>query len=235
MTARGKPRFDLAMLGELDARTLCGVDEAGRGPLAGPVFAAAVVLDPSRPIDGLRDSKKLNEVQRERLALEIKHKARAWSIAFASEQEIDAINILQATMLAMRRAVEGLTAMPSLALVDGNRCPVLTMPVHAVVKGDDLVPAISAASILAKTARDALLMELHEAYPGYGFDQHKGYPTALHLERLRQYGASPVHRRSFGPVRALMQDADQQKIQDRNQGQHQDGVAAGEPDLLLKP
>lgn len=217
MTTRLKPARDLAALGDLSAETLCGVDEAGRGPLAGPVFAAAVILDPLRLIDGLRDSKKLNESQRDRLAAEIKQKALAWSIAYASEQEIDSINILQATMLAMRRAVEGLAVVPTLALVDGNRCPVLTVPTRAVVKGDDLVPAISAASILAKTARDALLMELHATYPGYGFDQHKGYPTALHLERLRLHGASPVHRRSFAPVRALTQGIESEKFSSEEQ------------------
>ena len=175
---------------------MCGVDEAGRGPLAGPVFAAAVILDPARPIAGLRDSKKLSEAQRDALAIEIKAKALAWSIAQSSEQEIDTLNILQATMLAMRRAVEGLPTQPTLALIDGNRCPVMAVRAEAIVKGDDKVPAISAASILAKTARDAALLELHRQYPQYAFDQHKGYPTALHLERLRAHGVSPVHRRS---------------------------------------
>jgi ribonuclease HII len=183
---------------------MCGVDEAGRGPLAGPVFAAAVILDPARPIAGLRDSKKLSEAQRDALAIEIKAKALAWSIAQSSEQEIDRLNILQATMLAMRRAVEGLPTQPTLALIDGNRCPVMAVRSEAIVKGDDKVPAISAASILAKTARDAALQELHRQYPQYAFDQHKGYPTALHLERLRAHGVSPVHRRSYAPVRALL-------------------------------
>jgi len=183
---------------------MCGVDEAGRGPLAGPVFAAAVILDPARPIAGLRDSKKLSEAQRDALAIEIKAKALAWSIAQSSEQEIDTLNILQATMLAMRRAVEGLPTQPTLALIDGNRCPVMAVRSEAIVKGDDKVPAISAASILAKTARDASLQELHRQYPQYAFDQHKGYPTALHLERLRAHGVSPVHRRSYAPVRALL-------------------------------
>jgi ribonuclease HII len=183
---------------------MCGVDEAGRGPLAGPVFAAAVILDPARPIAGLRDSKKLSEAQRDALAIEIKAKALAWSIAQSSEQEIDTLNILQATMLAMRRAVEGLPTQPTLALIDGNRCPVMAVRSEAIVKGDDKVPAISAASILAKTARDAALQELHRQYPQYAFDQHKGYPTALHLERLRAHGVSPVHRRSYAPVRALL-------------------------------
>ncbi len=183
---------------------ICGVDEAGRGPLAGPVFAAAVILDPARPIAGLRDSKKLSEGQRDALAIEIRKHALGWCIAQSSEQEIDEINILQATMLAMRRAVEGLKVTPTLALIDGNRCPVMAVRSEAIVKGDDKVAAISAASILAKTARDAALMELHRLYPQYAFDQHKGYPTALHLELLREHGVSPVHRKSYAPVRALL-------------------------------
>jgi len=183
---------------------ICGVDEAGRGPLAGPVFAAAVILDPARPIAGLRDSKKLSEAQRDALAIEIRQHALSWSIAQSSEQEIDEINILQATMLAMRRAVEGLKVTPTLALIDGNRCPVMSVRSEAIIKGDDKVAAISAASILAKTARDAALMELHRLYPQYAFDQHKGYPTALHLELLRAHGVSPVHRKSYAPVRALL-------------------------------
>ncbi|RZI42311.1 ribonuclease HII [Herbaspirillum sp. HC18] len=192
------PLFDYA--GEL----ICGVDEAGRGPLAGAVFAAAVILDPARPIDGLRDSKKLTETKRVALAEQIKERALAWSVAQCSELEIDAINILQASMLAMRRAVEALNPAPTLALIDGNRCPVMTIRSEAIIKGDDKVPAISAASILAKTARDASLMELHVQYPHYGFDQHKGYPTPLHLERLREHGVSPVHRKSYAPVRELL-------------------------------
>jgi ribonuclease HII len=187
--------------------TICGVDEAGRGPLAGPVFAAAVILDPARPIDGLRDSKKLSETRRDELAIQIKANALAWSIAQCSESEIDAFNILQATMLAMRRAVEGLSLMPTLALIDGNRCPVMPIRSEAIVQGDDKVPAISAASILAKTARDAALVALHRQYPHYAFDQHKGYPTALHLERLRMHGVSPVHRKSYAPVRLLLDGA----------------------------
>jgi len=184
--------------------TICGVDEAGRGPLAGPVFAAAVILDPARPIVGLRDSKKLSEASRDALALEIKDRAIAWAIAECSEDEIDQLNILHASMLAMRRAVEALKTIPTLALIDGNRCPVMTIRSEAIVKGDDKVPAISAASILAKTARDAALLVLHAQYPNYAFDQHKGYPTALHLERLQLHGVSPVHRRSYAPVRALL-------------------------------
>lgn len=183
---------------------ICGVDEAGRGPLAGPVFAAAVILDPARPIAGLRDSKKLTEAKRDLLAPVIKAQALAWAIAEASEAEIDRLNILQATMLAMRRAVEALQTVPTLALIDGNRCPVMKIQSIAIVGGDDKVEAISAASILAKTARDAALVTLHEQYPQYCFDQHKGYGTALHLARLREFGASPVHRRSFAPVRAVL-------------------------------
>jgi len=197
--------YELA-LGEfdVDAQFICGVDEAGRGPLAGAVFAAAVILDPAHPITGLRDSKKLSEARRDQLAADIKKYALAWCIAEASEQEIDEVNILQATMLAMQRAVLGLSVVPELALIDGNRCPRLPMAAHAIVKGDDKVEAISAASILAKTARDAKLMVLHAQYPQYAFDQHKGYPTALHLERLREHGVSPVHRLSYAPVRALL-------------------------------
>lgn len=183
---------------------ICGVDEAGRGPLAGPVFAAAVILDPAHPIEGLRDSKKLSEARRNVLAIEIKNHALAWSIAQCSEHEIDTLNILQASMLAMRRAIEGLHMAPTLALIDGNRCPLMPLRAEAIIKGDDKIPAISAASILAKTARDHALQLLHLEYPLYGFDQHKGYPTALHLERLNMHGVSPVHRKSYAPVRALL-------------------------------
>lgn len=192
------PLFDCA------DELICGVDEAGRGPLAGPVFAAAVILDPARPIAGLRDSKKLTEARRDALAVEIKSNALAWAIAQCSEEEIDTLNILQASMLAMRRAVESLATRPTLALIDGNRCPVMSIRSEAIIKGDDKVAAISAASILAKTARDAALVLLHKQYPAYAFDQHKGYPTALHLERLRLHGVSPVHRKSYAPVRALL-------------------------------
>lgn len=192
---------------DYDDKLVCGVDEAGRGPLAGPVYAAAVILDPQRPIDGLRDSKKLSAERREELAERIRACALAWSIAKCSEAEIDRLNILQASMLAMRRAIHGLSVQPSLALIDGNRCPVVRVPTEAVIGGDDLVPAISAASILAKTARDAALQKLHRKYPMYGFDQHKGYPTALHLERLLQHGVSPVHRKSYAPVRAVLEGA----------------------------
>lgn len=185
---------------------ICGVDEAGRGPLAGPVFAAAVILDPAHPIDGLRDSKKLSETRRNALAGEIRSHALSWSVAQASVAEIDELNILQASLLAMRRAIDGLQRRPTLALIDGNRCPVIALRCDAVIQGDDRVAEISAASILAKTARDAALVALHLAYPHYAFDQHKGYPTALHLARLRLHGVSPVHRQTYAPVRNLMRE-----------------------------
>jgi len=183
---------------------VCGVDEAGRGPLAGAVFAAAVILDERRPILGLNDSKKLSAKKREQLTLEIKEKSLAWSVARAEVEEIDRINILQASMLAMRRAVESLTLKPTEVLVDGNRCPDLMLPTRAIVGGDASVAQIAAASILAKTARDADMLLLHGIYPHYGFDRHKGYPTAAHLVALQQHGISPIHRRSFGPVRVLL-------------------------------
>lgn len=183
---------------------LCGVDEAGRGPLAGAVFAAAVILDPARPIAGLADSKKLSEKKRDHLALQIKEHALAWAIASASAQEIDRINILQASLLAMRRAVEALTLVPHEVAVDGLHCPPLAMPTRAVVKGDSLVAEISAASILAKTARDAEMLELHQRYPDYGFDRHKGYPTADHLAAIARHGVIAIHRRSFAPVRRAL-------------------------------
>ena len=186
---------------------VCGVDEAGRGPLAGPVFAAAVILDPRRPIEGLRDSKKLTAARRDALAPQIKQYALAWAIAECSHEEIDAINILQATMLAMKRAVEALATVPTIALIDGNRSPVMAIRCFPIVEGDDKVHAISAASILAKTARDAALVMLHGEYPQYGFDQHKGYGTRMHLERLREHGACAVHRRSFAPVRLALAGA----------------------------
>lgn len=183
---------------------LAGVDEAGRGPLAGPVVAAAVILDELNPIAGLADSKKLTARQREALFDEIRAKALCSSIALASVQEIDELNILHATMLAMRRAVEGLRLKPSLVQVDGNRVPPLQVPAQAIVKGDAKVKAISAASILAKVHRDRLCDELHQAHPQYGFDGHKGYPTADHLAALRAHGATPHHRRSFGPVKVVL-------------------------------
>jgi ribonuclease HII len=207
MAKKNDVNLSLFTLDDYAGEVLCGVDEAGRGPLAGPVFAAAVILDPAQPIAGLRDSKKLSETSRDALALLIKERALAWAIAECSEEEIDQINILQASMLAMKRAVEMLKTVPTLALIDGNRCPVMHIRSEAIVKGDDKVPAISAASILAKTARDAALRVLHEQYPVYAFDQHKGYPTALHLERLRLHGVSPVHRKSYAPVRALLAPA----------------------------
>ena len=181
-----------------------GVDEAGRGPLAGDVYAAAVILDPAKPIAGLADSKILSESRRDALALEIKAHAIAWCVASANVEEIDRLNILQATMLAMQRAIQGLEVVPDLAWVDGNRAPLLNCVVKTIVKGDALVPAISAASILAKTARDQTLLTLHALYPQYAFDQHKGYGTALHMERLREHGPCPAHRRSFAPVRVLL-------------------------------
>ena len=183
---------------------VCGVDEAGRGPLAGPVFAAAVILHPDRPIDGLRDSKKLTAERRDELAPLIKTHAIAWAIAECSHEEIDKYNILQATMMAMARAVNALTTIPTVALIDGNHSPKMSIRCHPIIEGDDKVHAISAASILAKTARDAALVTLHQLYPEYGFDQHKGYGTAMHLKRLREHGACPVHRRSFAPVRAVL-------------------------------
>lgn len=186
------------------ASLVCGVDEAGRGPLAGPVCAAAVILHPSRPIEGLRDSKKLSESRRDRLALVIRNDAFAWACGWASVEEIDQLNILQASLLAMRRAVEQLSAVPGLALVDGNVAPELSCEVRTIVGGDASEPAISAASILAKTERDALMMSLHERYPAYGFDRHKGYPSPLHLQRLRELGPCDAHRLSFAPVRAAL-------------------------------
>lgn len=179
---------------------VCGIDEAGRGPLAGPVVAAAVILDPVRPIAGLNDSKKLSEKRREALAVEIREKALAWAVAEASVEEIDQLNILHATFLAMQRAVAALTVAPERAMVDGNRGPKLPIPVEAVVKGDGKIASIAAASILAKTVRDAGMLALHAAYPQYGFDRHMGYPTAAHFAALEAHGASPVHRRSFAPV-----------------------------------
>lgn len=179
---------------------LAGVDEAGRGPLAGPVVAAAVILDDLHPIAGLNDSKKLTEKRREKLYDEILAKALCCSVAQASVQEIDSLNILQATLLAMRRAVDGLRLKPAKVLVDGNRLPVLDVRAEAIVQGDALVPAISAASILAKVHRDRLCAQLHQQYPQYGFDRHKGYGTADHLQALAEHGPSPWHRTSFAPV-----------------------------------
>ncbi len=193
--------LDFTLVEELVA----GVDEVGRGPLCGAVVTAAVILDPARPILGLNDSKKLSEARRELLFDEIREKALSWCIARAEVEEIDQLNILQATMLAMQRAVAGLHITPKLALIDGNRCPHLAVPSAAVVKGDSKVPAIAAASILAKVSRDREMQEMERRYPGYGIGGHKGYPTPVHLEALKRLGATPIHRRSFGPVRAVLQ------------------------------
>jgi len=191
----------------LGALGLCGVDEAGRGPLAGPVVAAAVMLDPGQPIDGLRDSKKLGAAARERLADEIRARAAAWCVAEASVAEIDHLNILHATLLAMQRAVAGLGRAPDDVWVDDNRCPNWAWRSQAVVKGDDKVAAIAAASILAKTVRDAFMCRLHDDYPAYGFDRHMGYGTAAHLAALKAHGACPQHRRSFSPVKRVLDQA----------------------------
>lgn len=181
-----------------------GVDEAGRGPLCGAVFAAAVILDPARPIAGLNDSKKLSQKRREQLAVEIRDKALAWCIASAAVEEIDQLNILHASMLAMQRAVHGLSPAAHSALIDGNRCPQLQIPSRAIVQGDATVPSIAAASILAKVARDEEMLLLDQQYPGYGICSHKGYPTKQHLEALYRLGATPAHRRSFKPVQQAL-------------------------------
>lgn len=196
--------FNDVML-EDSADLIAGVDEAGRGPLAGPVVAAAVILDPMRPITGLKDSKQLTEETREQLAPIIKERALDWSVAHATVEEIDELNILQATMLAMKRAVAGLTVRPNLVLVDGNRVPHLDIAVNAVVGGDETVAAISAASIIAKTTRDHWLMDLDRQYPEYGFAKHKGYGTAEHMAAIEKYGPLPVHRKSFGPIKKLIE------------------------------
>lgn len=184
---------------------IAGVDEVGRGPLAGPVVTAAVILDPARPIEGLADSKAMSEAKRERLFEEIREKALAWAFGRCEVEEIDTLNILQATMLAMQRAVAGLSPQPEQALIDGNRCPPLPCPAEAVIKGDSRVAAISAASILAKVTRDREMVELDERYPGYGLAGHKGYPTKAHLQALQTLGVTPIHRTSFGPVRRLLE------------------------------
>ena len=207
---RSKRYLRLEQLGlRFDAPGLiAGVDEAGRGPLAGPVVAAAVILDELQPIKGLADSKALSLRKRERLFDEIRARALCCCIAQASVEEIDRLNILQATLLAMRRAVEGLRLRPHRVLVDGNRLPTLSMAADAIVQGDAKVRVISAASILAKVHRDRLCLELHTQHPQYGFDGHKGYPTPAHLAALREHGACPQHRRSFAPVRAVLQVVD---------------------------
>jgi len=183
---------------------ICGVDEAGRGPLAGPVYAACVVLNQQRRIHGLADSKQLSAARREQLALQIKSSALAWAIASASVEEIDRLNILQASLLAMRRAVENLSLEPAEVLIDGLYCPQLRFPARAIVRGDCKIPEIMAASILAKTARDSEMLALHLRFPQYGFDRHKGYPTLQHLAALQAHGVCAIHRRSFAPVKALV-------------------------------
>jgi ribonuclease HII len=192
----------------MEVHTLvAGVDEAGRGPLAGPVVAAAVILDPHNPIEGLTDSKKLSEKKRERLFDEIIEKSFAYSIERADVEEIDSINILQATMLAMKRAVESLSHVPYEVIIDGNRCPDLSVPSRAIIKGDLTEPAISAASILAKVSRDREMVYYDEIYPGYGLAGHKGYPTKAHCEALERLGVTPIHRKTFGPVAAIFEKA----------------------------
>ena len=185
------------------AKRIAGVDEAGRGPLAGPVIAAAVILDAARPIDGLADSKVLTARKREELFILIKERALCWALGRAEVEEIDRLNILRASLLAMRRAVTALSLRPELVLVDGNQAPEVDYPVQTIVRGDAMVPAISAASILAKVARDAEMHELDNLFPGYGFAQHKGYPTPAHLDALAKQGISAIHRRSFAPVRRV--------------------------------
>lgn len=189
-----------------DYELIAGVDEVGRGPLVGAVVTAAVILDPANPIQGLADSKKLSEKKRLALAEEIKQKALAWSLGRAEPQEIDELNILHATMLAMQRAVKSLKIQPHFVLVDGNRIPDLAMPAQAIVKGDSLVAEISAASILAKVARDQEMAELDRQFPQYEFAKHKGYPTKVHLEKLAEFGVLPEHRRSFSPVRLILKE-----------------------------
>jgi ribonuclease HII len=184
---------------------IAGVDEVGRGPLAGPVVTAAVILDPEQPIEGLMDSKKLSESRREMLAEIIKQRALAWSLGRAEVEEIDDINILQATMLAMQRAVAGLSIAPDHVLIDGNRCPSLSCTAEAIIKGDEHIPAISAASIIAKVSRDQEMIEMDAKYPGYGLATHKGYPTKAHIDALTQLGVTPIHRRSFAPVRRVVE------------------------------
>lgn len=188
------------------SQLIAGVDEVGRGPLAGPVVAAAVILDPNQPIEGLTDSKKLTEKRREALAIEIREKALAWSLGRAEVSEIDEINILWASMLAMKRAVEGLSVAPEFVKIDGNRCPDLPYPMEAIVKGDLTEAEISAASIIAKVARDHEMEEMDIKYPGYGFAKHKGYPTKQHREALIKQGASPIHRLSFKPVQTIIRN-----------------------------
>ena len=195
------------LFGTTSAEIVCGIDEAGRGPLAGPVCAAAVVLDPARPIAGLNDSKQLSEKKRDTLAPLIRERALAWAVGWASVEEIDEHNIRQANFLAMKRAFAGLGISPTHALVDGKDPPPLACRITCIIGGDALEPCISAASILAKTSRDAVLVELCAQYPGYGFSKHKGYGSAMHIEALKRLGPSPAHRRTFAPVRELLERA----------------------------
>lgn len=187
-----------------DIKTAAGVDEAGRGPLAGEVYAAAVILNPNDPIDGLRDSKKLSPKRRSDLCIQIKQRSLAWSISFASVEEIDKLNILNATLLAMERAIAGLNILPEIALVDGNKAPSLTgIEVFTIIKGDQKEQCISAASIIAKVARDERLMVLDHIYPNWGFKRHKGYGTKVHIEAIKKYGITPLHRKSFEPIKSM--------------------------------
>ena len=183
---------------------IAGVDEAGRGPLVGAVVAAAVILDENNPVEGLNDSKKLTPKKREQLAIEIKQRAKAWAVSSVNAEKIDEINILQASLLAMKQALERLPKRPDIALIDGNKIPDLSCHAEAIVKGDAKVAAIAAASILAKVERDQQMLELHQQYPQYGFDQHKGYPTKVHMALLVEHGPCPLHRKSFGPVKRLL-------------------------------
>lgn len=198
----------LAAVVKNSGNPLAGVDEAGRGPLAGPVVAAAVILDPEKPVSGLDDSKKLSEPVRKELAAIIKTKSICWALGSATVKEIDEINILNAAMLAMKRAVSGLQINPAVALIDGNKIPDLDCAAYALIKGDQWQDSISAASILAKVARDQQMLELHQDYPHYGFDRHKGYPTKMHLDALKTEGISPVHRKSFKPVKTIIEQRD---------------------------
>ena len=202
-----KDRFTLDLFDEDssdDLRLVTGIDEAGRGPLAGPVFAAAVILDPTKPISGLRDSKKLTAKERSALEPIIKERALSWSVAFATVEEIDDLNILQATFLAMRRAVLSLTIKPTLLLIDGNRMPQMPYRMRTIVKGDDKIPEISAASILAKTAHDRLFETYAAKYPGYGFESHVGYGTKEHIEAIKSLGILPIHRKTFEPIASFL-------------------------------
>jgi len=190
--------------GSINDEIIAGVDEVGRGPLAGPVIAAAVILDPENPVQGLMDSKKISEKKRILLSKEIREKALSWAIGRAEHDEIDSINILQASLLAMKRAVESLSIKPKLVLVDGLHCPDIIYKVKAIIKGDSKIPAISAASIIAKVARDNEMIAMDSQYPGYGFSRHKGYPTKMHVNALQELGVSSIHRKSFAPVKQLL-------------------------------